>query len=136
MPTDETKRWMAIKPRIIAAAGDLPIAWPKADFDPQNRTYLAVGRVTAEPQRLTITAQHRQTFSLMLMLMTPISDKQPVEVADERAAEIGAAFPADLKLTHEELTVRVIERAHVSDGFREGAWWQTPIRCRFDTLFT
>ena len=136
MPTDETKRWMAIKPRILLAAGDLPVAWPKTDFDPQNKAYLAVGRVTADKQRLTITAQHRQTFSLMLMLMSPISDRQPVEVPDEQAAEIGAQFPADLKLTYQGLTVRVMEDASVGDGFREGAWWQTPIRVRFDTTFT
>ncbi|MFC3628200.1 phage tail terminator-like protein [Paracoccus angustae] len=136
MPTDETKRWMAVKPRIIAAAGDLPIAWPKADFDPDGKAYLAVGRVKAEPQRVTIRTQHRQVWSLMMMLMTPLSDRQPVEVTDEQAGQIAGHFPVDLKLTYEWQAMRVTERPHVSEGFREGAWWQTPIRVRLEHLGT
>lgn len=134
MPGVETKLGMTVRPLIVEAAGVYPVAWPKSNYVPAAEPYLAVTRITAEPQRMTISAQHRRLMSVVLMLMVPMDDKRTDEYWTEQATVIAGYFPADLRRTFDGLTVRVTQDPHVSDGFREGAWWQVPIRVRLETF--
>lgn len=132
VPTDDTKISMAVREKV-ATVTELPIAWPREDFEPTG-PYLMVGEVKGEPERLTIGGRHRHPYSLMMQMMVPIKDKGTSLVTDEAAALIAAQFQTDERLEFQGMSVRVTQRPHVMEGFREGAWWQTPIRVRFEAF--
>lgn len=127
MPSTETEIWLAIKPRIELAAGQLCVAWPAEDFRPTaGSPYLQVTNVINQPARLSIgLGAHDRTGTLAMVLVYPLG--QALEVSLEIAGQIAAMFPEDLKLRYGNACVRIESRAHVVDGFREGAWWRTPI---------
>lgn len=127
MPSTETEIWLAIKPRVQDAAGTLAIAWPAEDFAPvPGVPFLQVTNVINRPARLSIQrGAHDRTGTLALVLVYPLG--QAVEVSLECAGQIAAHFPEDLKLRYGETCVRIETAPHVLDGFRDGAWWRTPI---------
>ena len=123
----ETEIWLAIKPRVELAAGTLPIAWPAADFSPvAGQPFLAVQNIINQPARLSVgPGAHDRSGTLALVLVYPLG--QAFEVSQERAGQIAAFFPEDLRLRYGEACVRIETRPHVVEGFRDGAWWRTPI---------
>jgi hypothetical protein len=127
MPSTETEIWLAIKARVQDAAGHLSVAWPAEDFFPVAGTpFLQVSNLINQPTRLSLApGPHDRTGVLLMVLVYPFG--QAVEVSGECAAQIGAQFPADLKLRYGEACVKVESAAHVMEGFRDGGWWRTPI---------
>lgn len=126
MPSIETELWLAIKARLETAT-DLPIAWPAADYQPKaGCAFLQVTNVINRPARLSIQrGAHDRSGTLALVLVYPLG--QAVEVSLECAGQIAAQFPEDLKLRYGATCVRIETAPHVLDGFRDGAWWRTPI---------
>lgn len=127
-----TKIWMALRPRIIAAAGSLPIAWPSDPFRPETTDYLAVTFLPPRPSRITIGGRHAIEGMLSLMLMRAVETQMPTyENTLNDAAIIASAFTVDAPLTFDGLTVTVYEQPEIQGGFREGAWWQVPVIVRW-----
>lgn len=129
-PTVETAIWMALRQRVEALPLELPIAWPGEVFEPGSAAYLAVQNIVARPARALMSAgPHDRTGTLQIMTMHPIGTRY--EVTQEAAGQIAEHFPCDLRLTFGGVSVRVTEAPHVSDGYREDAYWQTPVRVRW-----
>lgn len=131
-PETNIKIWMALRARIEAAT-ELPIAWPKTSFAPNGDEYLSVSFLPPRPTRILIGSRgpHRHDGTLALRLTTPMADLRPVEVSQGKAARIAAAFGVDEPLAFQGVSVRVYELPEVQGGFRDDAWWMTPINIRW-----
>lgn len=133
MPENSTRIWMALKGRVQEAAGDLQIAWPGEVFEASG-PFLAVSEVLAAPERRSFrgTDPHRARGTLALRLSVPVRDKFAPEVCRERAAQIAAAFPADLWLTFDGQRVRIREKGAVLAGYPDGGWHHWPLQVRYE----
>ena len=122
----ETKIWMALKSRIVTIPGGLAIAYPADVFTPTNAAYIAVGRVNIAPERVFVAAgAHERRGTLTLSHVAPIGQDQAVY--EEAGAKIAAHFPADLCINFQGVAVKIVSAPHVIDGYRDGAWWRTPV---------
>lgn len=126
MPGVETKIWMALKSRIQSIHGGLAIAYPADVYTPTDAAYIAVGRVNIAPERVFVASgAHERRGTLTLSHVAPIGQDQAVY--EEAGAKIAAHFPADLCIRYNDILVRIVSVPHVVDGYRDGAWWRTPV---------
>ena len=126
----ETEIWLALKDRIETIPGGLFIHYPGAVVAPTDAPFLAVGRVTARPDRVMISrGQHWLTGSITVSYVAPIGQDQSVYI--EQGGIIAAHFPEDLRMKYGAACVRVVSYPHVIDGYRDGAWWRTPVNIRW-----
>ena len=122
----ETKIWMALKSRIATIPGGLAIAYPADVYTPTDAAYIAVGRVNIAPERVFVASgAHERRGTLTLSHVAPIGQDQAVY--EEAGAKIAAHFPADLCMNFQGIAVKVVSASHVVDGYRDGAWWRTPV---------
>ena len=122
----ETKIWMALKSRIATITGGLAIAYPADVYTPTDAAYIAVGRVNIAPERVFVASgAHERRGTLTLSHVAPIGQDQAVY--EEAGAKIAAHFPADLCMNFQGVAVRIVSAPHVVDGYRDGAWWRTPV---------
>ena len=122
----ETKIWMALKSRIQSIPGGLAIAYPADVFTPGAAAYIAVGRVNIAPERVFVAlGSHERRGTLTLSHVAPIGQDQAVY--EEAGAKIAAHFPADLCINLQGVAVKIVSAPHVIDGYRDGAWWRTPV---------
>lgn len=130
MPEIETKIWLALQARIETLSGGLFVAYPASVYSPGDAPYIAVGRVTISPQRVFVASgPSERTGMLTLSHVAPLG--QDMAVYEEAASIIAAHFPEDLCLRFQDIRVRIPSAPHVVDGFREGAWWRTPVNIRW-----
>ena len=126
MPGIETKILLALKSRIQSIPGGLAIAYPADVFTPGAAAYIAVGRVNIAPERVFVASgAHERTGTLTLSHVAPIGQDQAVY--EEAGATIAAHFHADLCMNFQGVAVRIVSASHVVDGYRDGAWWRTPV---------
>ena len=126
MPGIETKIWLALKSRIQSIPGGLAIAYPADVFAPGAAAYIAVGRVNIAPERVFVASgAHERRGTLTLSHVAPIGQDQAVY--EEAGATIAAHFPADLCINFQGVAVKIVSAPHVIDGYRDGAWWRTPV---------
>ena len=126
MPGVETKIWLALKSRIQSIPGGLAIAYPADVFTPGAAAYIAVGRVNIAPERVFVASgAHERRGTLTLSHVAPIGQDQAVY--EEAGAKIAAHFPADLCINFQGVAVKIVSAPHVIDGYRDGAWWRTPV---------
>lgn len=127
----ETAIWLALKGAINAAAGPLPVAWPGEVFTPPTAgaellPYLAVGKVTAPPERVLIgRGDHWHGGSVTLVHVAPVGN--PAEFYLQKAAGIAAAFPEDRQMRFGAACLRVTSRPHVTDPYQDGGYLRTPV---------
>ena len=122
----ETKIWMALKTRIQSIPGGLTVAYPADVYTPGAAAYIAVGRVNIAPERVFVAAGvHERRGTLTLSHVAPIGQDQAVY--EEAGAKIAAHFPDDLCMKFSNVVVHVVSASHVVDGYRDGAWWRTPV---------
>jgi hypothetical protein len=170
VPSVETSIWRALKGRVetlpISIVPQSSIAWPKISFTkPQANNkpaaYIEVRHLPNKADRILIRGDrpHRRPGILQLDYMEPVaSTLNDVHVA-EKAGQIAAHFPPDLKMAfHTFLSTAIawsdqlvwndavtwdgsmlgvivarVERApDVSQGFADGAYWRVPISIRYD----
>ena len=126
MPGTETKIWLALKSRIATIPGGLAIAYPADVYTPTNAAYIAVGRVNIAPERVFVASgAHERRGTITLSHVAPIGQDQAVY--EEAGAKIAAHFPADLCINFQGVAVKIVSAPHVIDGYRDGAWWRTPV---------
>ena len=126
MPGVETKIWMALKSRIATIPGGLTVAYPADVYTPGAAAYIAVGRANIAPERVFVASgAHERRGTLTLSHVAPIGQDQAVY--EEAGAKIAAHFPADLCMNFQGVAVRIGSASHVVDGYRDGAWWRTPV---------
>ena len=122
----ETKIWMALKSRIQSIPGGLHVAYSADVFTPTSAAYIAVGRVNIAPERVFVASgAHERRGTLTLSHVAPIGQDQAVY--EEAGAKIAAHFPDDLCMKFNNVVVHVVSASHVVDGYRDGAWWRTPV---------
>ena len=125
-PGIETKIWLALKSRIATIPGGLAIAYPADVYTPTDAAYIAVGRVNIAPERVFVASgAHERRGTLTLSHVAPIGQDQAVY--EEAGAKIAAHFPDDLCMNVQGIAVKVVSASHVVDGYRDGAWWRTPV---------
>lgn len=135
VPANQTRIWMALKGRVEEAAGDLPIAWPGQVFE-TSEAFLAVSEVLGPAERRSLrgTDPHRARGTLAMRLSIPVRDTSAPEVWRERAAQIAAAFPADLWVEFQGQRVRIRENGDVLAGYQDGGWCHLPIQARWEAM--
>lgn len=69
---------------------------------------------------------------LSLSLMTPL--QVPIAEVIGMAGEIVEEFPESLKMVYGDTTVRVTKRGDVAQGYRDNAFWRTPISIRWQVV--
>lgn len=131
-PTTEVKIWMALRSRA-ALLTFLPIIWPGESAIPQA-AHMEALNIIAPPVRLLLKAgRHDRRGTLQLTLKHPLSGLV-YEVTQEAAGVAAEHFPCDLRLSYRGVGVRVITAPEVHEGFRDGGWWHTPVRIRWQSL--
>ena len=132
MATLETKIWMALRNRVRTLDTELPIAWPGSTYSPDGKAHISVQNITIAPSRILVQhGPHNRTGTLQIMLVQALG--VDYSVGRQIAGDIASHFPTDLVLRYRDVCVRVTSAPDVSDGFREGAYWQTPIRIPWQT---
>lgn len=125
----------ALKARLDALTFNpaVPVAWPNRKFTPDGSRYLVAEVVNAPKTRITIGGKHRATGALVVSVATPAGGGSGE--ADGVGDAVAAYFPADLTLA---LTgggkIRITSEPSVRDGFRDGAYWRTPVTIPFEVL--
>jgi hypothetical protein len=143
-PSIETAIWLALKSRVQTLPADVvpqsAIAWPKVSFTPPKvRTdlapYVIVSLLPNKAERLFIdgNAPHRRPGILQLSLMTPNANAHDFTMVTERAGQIAAHFPADLRIAAEGVTVRIERAPGIGGGYADGAYWRTPVSIYYET---
>lgn len=91
--------------------------------------------VLANPRRMFIGSRkaHRRTGSLIITSQLRISSVTS-DYARELSGNIAAEFPDDRKLTYDNVGVRVTEYPSVGEGYRDGAFWVTPVTIPFESF--
>ena len=131
MPATDTEIWLALRARIQTAADPLPVAWPGEAFTPPTSgadllPYLAVGKVSAPPRRVLISkGKHDRSGSVTLVYVAQLGN--PAEFYVEKAAQIAAHFEEDTLMRFDGGCLRVTQRPHVVDGYRDAGYWRTPV---------
>lgn len=133
----ETAIWMALKGRVetLSLSPSVPVVYPKQDA-PASGKYIEVADLPNRTSRLSLGSAdpHRRPGILQLTLNSPVSPKQAFEVDKQTAALIAAHFPADLKLTHEDVTVHVTKAPDVAQSYRVNAYWLTPVSVYYEAF--
>ena len=126
----------ALKARLDAMHFNpaMPIAWPNRKYVPDGSRHLVAEIIRAPKDRLTIADHHRTAGSLVVTVVTPVNNGSGE--ADSLADAVAAHFPTDLRIS---LTgggsIRVTAAPSARDGFRDGAYWRTPLTIPFEVLF-
>lgn len=125
----------ALKLRLdqLAVSPPLGVAWPNRDFTPDGSDWLQVSIERAENARLSHGGATRFSGVLALVLCTALN--RGSGEAESLADIIAAHFPVDLRLpVAGGGSVRVTTRPSVRSGYRDGAYWRTPILIPFEAL--
>jgi hypothetical protein len=150
VPTTETSIWLALKARVqsLPAPVNFPaqtgrVDWPGVPFtkphaNGQAAPYLECRLLPNTAQRVFIGSSdpHRRMGILQLTYMHPIVLANATNVDwQAQFSQIGGAiaehFPADLRMTFEDVTVRVEKAPDVSQAFVDEAWWRVPVSIRY-----
>ncbi len=147
MPTTETKIWQGLKARVASLPLGLTIDWPLMPFDkPQSGgkplPYVECRHIPNRVNRLLIGSQAPQERPgiLQITLCWPASEistgsgKTHPDVLIQRAGEIAAHFPTDLRLTFDGVTVRVERAPDVSQAYRDDAYVRVPVSVRYSVF--
>lgn len=125
----------AFMTRINGLSLGLPIAWPNVDFDPPaDGKYIAVSFIPNGANRVAISTDtpHRRIGLVQLSVYWP---KGAGAVAPmEKADEVAAAFPADLRLTADGARVRVTKDADLSGPLVEDHALQIPVTVNWEAF--
>lgn len=134
MPSVETEIWLALKSRILTLpfVPILQTAYPGSTFTPGSTPYIAVGRVNLAPRRVLVgKGQHERNGTLILSYVASIG--QDLAVYEEVAGKIAAHFEEDTRMKYGGTCVRITEKPHVVEGFRDEGWWRTPVNIPWQT---
>ena len=123
----ETAIWLALKSRLDAPPlAGFAKAWPAAVFAPSGDAFLDVSLTAAMPMRVTIpSGPNERNGTLNIAYVAPIN--QDASVYQQAAGTIAAHFHEDLQMRYGQVCVRITSAPHVVQGFRDGAWWRTPV---------
>lgn len=139
MPSIETSIWLALRGRVqsVVLSPVLPISWPNEPFTPPQVNdkpgpYLRVTHLPNQTDRIFIGSNdpHRYQGILQISLFSALDQSPAVPGAViEQAGQIAAHFPADLRLSHSGVTVRITKRPSIAQGMRDDASsrWHTPV---------
>ncbi len=144
MPTVETKIWQALCTRVASLPLGLTIDWPLMPFDkPQSGgkplPYIECRHIPNRVNRLLIGSQAPQERPgiVQLTLCWPVSGigagsgKTHPDVLTQRAGEIAAHFPTDLRLTFDEVVARIERAPDVAQAYRDDAYVRVPVSVRY-----
>lgn len=134
MTTIETKIWFALRSRVstLPFSPALPLAYPASAYSPGKDAFVAVDHVPFAPQRVLVgKGEHERTGVLTLTHVAPLG--QELQYYTGAAGKIAAHFPEDLQMKYGGVCVRVVAKPHVMDGYRDGAWFRTPVNIRWRT---
>lgn len=145
MPSIETKLWMALKARVETLPGGFTINWPLEPFNkPQagkrHQPYVEVRHLPNQVNRRFIGSDDPQERPgiLQLTICWPAADvgtgsgKTHPDELIQRAGEVAAHFPTDLKMRFDGVTVRVEKAPDVAQPYRDEAYWRVPVGVYYD----
>lgn len=123
----ETAIWLAIKSRIDTLSMTIDKAWPGEAYNPTNKPYLRIGRVSAAPQRELIAngKPHIRTGSIIITLVYPLG--QNISVYDQLAATVAEHFEEGTEMSYRGVCVTVTDYPNVQEGYEDNGWWTVPV---------
>lgn len=146
MPTIETKVWQALKARAATLPG-FTINWPLEPFTPpvsggKPSPYVEVRHMPNAVVRRFIGSSdpHERPGILQLTLCWPASEigtgsgQTHSDVLIQRAGEIAAHFPTDLRMPFQGVVVRVERAPDVAQPYRDDAYWRCPVSVRYSVF--
>jgi hypothetical protein len=139
MPSVETSVWLALKGRVqtLALSPAVPVVYPKENAPAGKHIRVSWLPNTNQRRAVSSSGAHVRPGILQLSLMTMASGPQSTGSADvdmQTAGKIAEHFPADLRMTHGGVTVRVTAAPTVAQAFRDNQYWHTPISVFVETL--
>jgi len=114
--TVEDKIARAIETRLLTLDTDLSISWPGTNFTPPDvsQGYLAVSFIPNGAQRLFIGSDEPHRFIGMVQVSVFWPKGQGEFAPRAVAGDIVALFPCDLRLTQDDVTVRITKRPDIA----------------------
>lgn len=132
-PTVETAIWLALRGRIETIPGAMPTAWPNEAFTPSAQAaYLRIDMIPNTTQRVFIgsTDPHRYRGILQIGVMARLN--QNLAVGMEIAGDVADHFPADLRLTAHDVTVRVTSHPSLGPAQPQATHLMIPVSIEFE----
>lgn len=138
-PTVETAIWLALRGRIETIPGAMPMAWPNEAFTPPRDAngvsvpYLRIDMIPNTTQRVFIgsTDPHRYRGILQIGVMARLN--QNLAVGMEIAGDVADHFPADLRLTAHDVTVRVTSHPSLGPAQPQATHLMIPVSIEFES---
>jgi hypothetical protein len=122
----------ALKSRF-ATLGGLPVAWPNVDFKPALTGYIAFSIEHAPVTRLGFGTWRRHGGTIVATIAT--GPQTGSGAGDAAADSILALFAADTLIALPSGdNLRITDTPSVRGGYRDDAYWRTPITIPFEVL--
>ncbi|TWG90319.1 uncharacterized protein DUF4128 [Mesorhizobium sp. J18] len=136
MPTIETSIWLALKARVqsLVLSPALPVAWPNESFDAPLSGYLRVTWIPNINRRLFLRGSDPHQRLSLLQVDVFGKKNQNVSVALEIAGKVAAHFPADLRMTAEGVTARVVRAPEIAQPIADDTHVQVPVTISIEAI--
>jgi len=134
----ERNIWMALRQRIVAIPLGLSIALPNTSFEmPRDvsgnfEEFIRVHHMPNRTLRPFIASNSPHHYRGMIQLDLMARLNEDVAGAIDRAAQIAAFFPADLRLTFEGVSVRIMSRPTVGADQAQDTHLLVPVSVEYE----
>lgn len=138
--TIETKIWQALKARVAGLPLGLVVNWPLEPFTPpvsggKQLPYVECRHIPNSVNRRLLGSDDPQERPgiVQLTLCWPAADigigsgKTHPDVLIQKAGEVAAYFPTDLRLTFEGAVVAIERAPDVAQPYRDEAYIRAPV---------
>ena len=125
----------AVLRRAQTLPGGLPIAWPGVDFSPETDApagkWIRVQHIPNTVERMTFDGLHRLRGLMQVTVFCP-KGRGEIEIRDMAGAVV-EHFPADLTLTEDGLTVRIMQRPEARDTMTDDLGVFIPVMIQWES---
>lgn len=121
----------ALGQRLVAVAGNVPIAWPNKDFVPST-PYFEFRHTPVD--RVDDTTSGGFAYQTGIVLITVVADRDKFATeANGLAQTIADGFPKALRLTAGTGTVLINAPSAPATPFVDGVYYRLPVRVTYIT---
>ncbi len=117
----------------VAGYGDLPKEWLNQGFDPAadgNLPYLSFDLVRSGTDDDTLGQDAPMGTGRLVLTVVGRAGAGTGALSDHADA-IAALFPSGERIAAGGKTITITAPGHVMDGYKDGAYWRTPVVVRF-----
>lgn len=136
IPSVETAIWEAQK-RYLETYPGLPdvVLYPDSLQGAPDVVHIEVTQILTDPVKQFVAsgAPSLRRGTLQILFKDPIARPLNYSASLERAGQLAAHFTDGTCMRFAGVRLSVVGAPFVGDGYRDEAWWVTPVRVRWET---